>query len=66
MDTQLATQATKGLGLIKQALNRSLANDLDAQLAVERDLQIAASRTEDCREGIAAFLAKRPPAFSGR
>jgi 2-(1,2-epoxy-1,2-dihydrophenyl)acetyl-CoA isomerase len=63
---RLATQATKGLGLTKQALNRSLANDLDAQLAVERDLQIAASRTEDCREGIAAFLAKRPPAFSGR
>jgi 2-(1,2-epoxy-1,2-dihydrophenyl)acetyl-CoA isomerase len=63
---QLATQATKGLGLTKQALNRSLANDLDTQLAVERELQVAASRTEDCREGIAAFLAKRPPVFTGR
>jgi 2-(1,2-epoxy-1,2-dihydrophenyl)acetyl-CoA isomerase len=63
---RLACQATKGLGLIKQALNRSLANDLGAQLAVERDLQVLASRTEDCREGIAAFLAKRPPAFTGR
>ncbi|MBI3515795.1 MAG: 2-(1,2-epoxy-1,2-dihydrophenyl)acetyl-CoA isomerase [Proteobacteria bacterium] len=63
---RLAAGATKGLGLTKQALNRSLANDLDAQLAVERDLQIAASRTEDCREGIAAFLAKRPPVFTGR
>ncbi len=62
---RLATQATKGLGLTKQALNRSLANDLETQLAVERELQIAASRTDDCREGIAAFLAKRPPAFTG-
>ena len=63
---RLAAGATKGLGLTKQALNRSLANDLDAQLTVERNLQIAASRTEDCREGIAAFLAKRPPTFTGR
>jgi 2-(1,2-epoxy-1,2-dihydrophenyl)acetyl-CoA isomerase len=63
---RLASQPTKGLGLIKQALNRSLANDLDSQLAVERDLQVLASRTEDCREGIAAFLAKRPPTFTGR
>jgi 2-(1,2-epoxy-1,2-dihydrophenyl)acetyl-CoA isomerase len=63
---RLATQATQGLGLTKQALNRSLANDLDTQLAVERELQVLASRTEDCREGIAAFLAKRSPAFTGR
>ena len=63
---RLASGATKGLGLTKQALNRSLANDLDAQLAVERALQVEASVTEDCREGIAAFLAKRPPAFTGR
>ncbi len=63
---RLATQATKGLGLTKQALNRSLANDLDTQLALERDLQVEASHAEDCREGIAAFLAKRPPVFTGR
>ena len=63
---RLATQATKGLGLTKQALNRSLDNDLVAQLEVERELQVLASVTEDCREGVAAFLAKRPPAFTGR
>jgi 2-(1,2-epoxy-1,2-dihydrophenyl)acetyl-CoA isomerase len=63
---RLATQATKGLGLTKQALNRSLDNDLVGQLEVERALQVQASVTEDCREGIAAFLAKRPPAFTGR
>ena len=63
---RLASGPTKGLGLAKQALNQSLANDLYDQLAVERELQVKASATEDCREGIAAFLAKRPPAFTGR
>lgn len=62
----LATQPTRGLALIKQALNRSSANDLDRQLDVERDLQRIAGRTEDYREGVAAFLAKRPPQFKGR
>src|SRR5579862_2516030 len=36
---RLATQATKGLGLIKQALYSSLDNDLYAQLELERELQ---------------------------
>lgn len=62
----LATQPTRGLALIKQALNRSAANDLDRQLDVERDLQRIAGRTEDYREGVAAFLAKRPPQFKGK
>ena len=39
----LATQPTMGLGLIKRALLASAANDLDAQLDVERDLQRAAA-----------------------
>jgi 2-(1,2-epoxy-1,2-dihydrophenyl)acetyl-CoA isomerase len=63
---KLASGATKGLGLTKQALNRSAANDLETQLAVERELQIVASKSEDCKEGIAAFLAKRPASFTGR
>jgi 2-(1,2-epoxy-1,2-dihydrophenyl)acetyl-CoA isomerase len=63
---KLAQGPTIGLGLIKQALNRSLENGLDAQLDVERDLQRAAARSEDFREGVAAFLAKRPAKFSGR
>jgi 2-(1,2-epoxy-1,2-dihydrophenyl)acetyl-CoA isomerase len=63
---RLATQATKGLGLIKRALVASATNSLDAQLDLERDLQREAGRTEDYREGVAAFMAKRPPAFRGR
>ena len=63
---QLATQPTKGLGLIKRALNASFANTLDQQLDLERDLQRAAGRTEDYREGVRAFLDKRPAVFRGR
>jgi 2-(1,2-epoxy-1,2-dihydrophenyl)acetyl-CoA isomerase len=63
---RLAIQATKGLGLIKQALFASATNSLDAQLDLERDLQREAGRTEDYREGVAAFMAKRPPRFRGR
>lgn len=62
----LATQPTRGLALIKQALNRSSANDLDRQLDVERDLQRIAGKTEDYREGVTAFLEKRPARFKGR
>ena len=61
-----ATQPTQGLALIKQALNRSAANDLDAQLEVERDLQRQAGRTPDYAEGVRAFMAKRAPHFSGK
>jgi 2-(1,2-epoxy-1,2-dihydrophenyl)acetyl-CoA isomerase len=62
----LATQPTKGLALIKRALNASATNDLDRQLDLERDLQRIAGRTEDYREGVAAFLEKRKPVFKGR
>ncbi len=63
---QLATQPTKGLGLIKRALNASAANTLDQQLDLERDLQREAGMTEDYREGVRAFLDKRPAVFRGR
>ncbi|MGH7818714.1 MAG: enoyl-CoA hydratase-related protein, partial [Candidatus Binatia bacterium] len=62
----LATRPTRGLGLTKRALNRSLANDLDAQLDLERDLQAEAGRTQDYEEGVRAFLEKREPKFRGR
>lgn len=61
----LATQPTHGLGLIKRALHASLDNDFQAQLALERDLQRLAGRSEDYREGVSAFMAKRTPNFKG-
>jgi 2-(1,2-epoxy-1,2-dihydrophenyl)acetyl-CoA isomerase len=63
---RLATQPTQGLAMIKQALAASPSNGLDAQLDLERDLQGRAGRTPDYREGVAAFIEKRPPIFTGR
>jgi 2-(1,2-epoxy-1,2-dihydrophenyl)acetyl-CoA isomerase len=63
---RLATQPTRGFGLTKRAFNQSLANDLDAQLEVEAELQAEAGRTADFVEGVRAFLEKRQPSFAGR
>src|SRR5436305_7706017 len=62
----LATQPTRGLGLIKRAFNRSLGVDLDKQLDYEEELQREAGLTADYAEGVRAFLEKRKPRFEGR
>ncbi|WP_455428092.1 2-(1,2-epoxy-1,2-dihydrophenyl)acetyl-CoA isomerase PaaG [Dryocola sp. LX212] len=61
-----ASQPTFGLGLVKKALFASESNTLDVQLDLERDYQRIAGRSDDYREGVAAFLAKRPPVFKGK
>jgi 2-(1,2-epoxy-1,2-dihydrophenyl)acetyl-CoA isomerase len=63
---QLAQGPTKAIGLIKRALNKSLSADLDSILDYEAYLQQAASETEDHREGVQAFIGKRPATFQGR
>lgn len=62
---KLASLPTIGLGLTKRALNKSMANNLTAQLALEDELQTAAGKTYDYNEGVAAFLEKRIPNFKG-
>ncbi|MCP4387709.1 MAG: 2-(1,2-epoxy-1,2-dihydrophenyl)acetyl-CoA isomerase, partial [Gammaproteobacteria bacterium] len=62
----LATQPTRGLGLIKRAMLPSSDNSLDDQLDLERDLQRLAGRCDDYREGVSAFMNKREPEFKGR
>lgn len=62
----LASQPTRGLGLIKRAFNRSLGVDLEEQLDYEEELQREAGRTADYAEGVRAFLEKRKPRFEGR
>ncbi|MFL5616479.1 MAG: 2-(1,2-epoxy-1,2-dihydrophenyl)acetyl-CoA isomerase PaaG [Gemmatimonadaceae bacterium] len=64
--TYLATQPTRGLGLIKRAFNQSLGIDLDRQLDYEEELQREAGKTADYAEGVRAFLEKRKPQFEGR
>ena len=62
---KLAALPTIGLGLTKRALNKSITNDLTAQLALEDELQTAAGKTYDYNEGVAAFLEKSKPKFKG-
>lgn len=60
---QLAAQPAQAVALIKRALNASGANTLDQQLDLERDLQRACGASADFREGVQAFLEKRPARF---
>ena len=62
---QLATQPTYGLSLIKKAINAAADNSLEQQLALERDFQRLAGKTHDYKEGVQAFIQKRPPVFQG-
>lgn len=62
---QLATGPTAAYRLVKQALRASPENGLGAQLALEARLQSEAGATADFREGVAAFLEKRPARFTG-
>jgi enoyl-CoA hydratase/carnithine racemase len=62
----LASGATKAIGNIKLAVHEGLAAGLEAGLERERELVEELFRSEDGREGIAAFAEKRKPVFSGR
>ena len=63
---KLAEGPTLALARIKDALNRSTGNDLSQQLDVERDAQRFLGKSEDFKEGVAAFLAKRKAEFKGK
>ena len=63
--TILASMPTKGLWHTKQALNKSLINNLEEQLQTEDELQQKAASTYDFEEGVKAFLEKRQPRFKG-
>jgi 2-(1,2-epoxy-1,2-dihydrophenyl)acetyl-CoA isomerase len=63
---RLANGPTQSLARIKEAMNRASQNDLSQQLDIERDFQRELGRTEDFREGVTAFLAKRKAEFKGK
>ena len=63
--TQLAALPTRGIGMTKRLIDHALNATLEEQLDREAQLQAAATQTGDFKEGVAAFLEKRPPQFRG-
>lgn len=62
----LAKGPTAAYRAVKQAIRGSLDKPLEDQLAIEAHLQGECGRTRDFREGVVAFMEKRPAKFEGR
>jgi 2-(1,2-epoxy-1,2-dihydrophenyl)acetyl-CoA isomerase len=62
---RLAQASTAAIGRTKQLLEASATNNYEEQLELERQKQIESGKTDDFREGVAAFIEKRAARFSG-
>ncbi len=63
---KLAKLPTIALANTKKALNESMTNNVEQQLKLESKLQIESASTADYEEGVAAFMEKRKPNFTGK
>ncbi len=63
---QLASGPTRSYGLSKRLLHNGWLETLETQMEYESRAIADSARTEDAREGISAFLAKRPPKYKGK
>ncbi len=59
-------KASRAVGLIKRAVTTGLEVGLEQGLALERELQQRLFESQDAKEGIAAYNARRPPSFNGK
>lgn len=66
MAEHLAAQPILGLAATKALMNSASTRSLDAQLELEKDEMQRLGNTDDYREGVAAFVEKRKPVFTGR
>ena len=62
----LAEGPTEAFKRLKRALRSSFGADFDTQVRLEAKLQGELGKTRDFKEGVLAFLEKRPPKFEGR
>lgn len=62
---QLAAGATGAYGAAKRLLQHSFSQSLETQMELEAQAIAERARSADAREGIAAFIAKRPADFRG-
>lgn len=63
---RLAKGPTRAYGLMKELMNAAAVSDLETTLRLEGELQDIAISTSDHREGVMAFIQKRPAEFNGR
>ena len=63
---KLAALPPLGLRAIKEMIRSSWSHTLDQELNHQRDAMRRLGYTEDYKEGVAAFLEKRSPTFTGR
>lgn len=63
---QYAQGPTQSYGFVKQLLQKGLTAPLDEMLELEADYQQRAGDSADYREGVAAFIEKRKPQFTGK
>ena len=63
---RFAAAPTRGLAAIKRMIRESWGHSLDEELDLQRDAMRELGFTDDYREGVAAFMEKRKPNFTGR